>query len=460
MGTLGDQPIEIQTPSSEGPDRRRLRPHWGLWVVLGTVTLLGLAFAEHAVQGWPKALRTQGSPSGPPRLEWTWFSADRAPDLAPTSEQPEDWLRAVDHHLKRGRSDLATELATQMVERFPHFQLGQLWYAELLNAGLESPWSEHDLWPNREAADLQLKQLLHEADQRLNAPLREHIVNKQPLGVYRIDPSHVPHVVVVDAQHSRLYWFANRALDGHFSELVLLFETYVSVGTQGVGKRNEGDLRTPVGVYSIQRMISGPTLPDFYGPGALVLNYPNEVDQMLNRTGSGIWLHGTPSEQYSRPPLSTEGCVVLSNPELKKILSLPSLKGSRVVILPHIEWVDPSVVQPGQNEFEATLRQYLAPQPQGQAKGLQFLYSDLFRDSGKGLDRGSPRWRDIRADKQALPEMEAISVLGWSDESEWREVIAQEVAPQAHPNRKAQTIKTYWRHEPAGWRIVYEGLAS
>ena len=32
------------------------------------------------------------------------------------------------------------------------------------------------------------------------------------------------------------------------------------------------------------------------GDGAFPLNYPNEWDRRLNKTGSGIWLHGTPLE--------------------------------------------------------------------------------------------------------------------------------------------------------------------
>src|SRR3989338_9263109 len=56
------------------------------------------------------------------------------------------------------------------------------------------------------------------------------------------------------------------------------------------------------------------------GVGALPLNYPNEYDKRLGRTGSGIWLHGVPSDSYARSPNSTDGCVVLANPELQTIL--------------------------------------------------------------------------------------------------------------------------------------------
>src|SRR3546814_8483534 len=48
-------------------------------------------------------------------------------------------------------------------------------------------------------------------------------------------------------------------------------------------------------------------LPDFYGDGAYPLNYPNEWDKHEGRKGYGIWLHGTPSTTYSRPPRASDG---------------------------------------------------------------------------------------------------------------------------------------------------------
>ena len=114
-------------------------------------------------------------------------------------------------------------------------------------------------------------------------------------------------------------WFANRTGSDGQLKLELIKETYVSVGINGVGKIKEGDGKTPLGVYFIQKNLPGATLPDLFGVGALTLNYPNAVDAMRNKTGSGIWLHGTPSAQYSRAPEATDGCVVLANPEMEQI---------------------------------------------------------------------------------------------------------------------------------------------
>jgi len=107
---------------------------------------------------------------------------------------------------------------------------------------------------------------------------------------------------------------------------------YVSQGRYGVNKAKEGDQRTPLGVYYVNARIPGPKLPDFYGTGALPINYPNEWDKRNGRSGSGIWLHGTPSDNFSRPPLSSDGCVVLANPDLQSLYATAEV-GKTVVVI-------------------------------------------------------------------------------------------------------------------------------
>ena len=56
----------------------------------------------------------------------------------------------------------------------------------------------------------------------------------------------------------------------------------------------------------------------FTASGALPINYPNLLDMQRGKTGSGIWLHGTPPSQFSRAPQASDGCVVLANPDLEQ----------------------------------------------------------------------------------------------------------------------------------------------
>ena len=76
---------------------------------------------------------------------------------------------------------------------------------------------------------------------------------------------------------------------------------------------------TPVGVYHVTANLPRKKLTDFYGSGAFPINYPNEWDRRQGRNGSGIWLHGVPSAVYARPPRASDGCIVLSNPDLLSV---------------------------------------------------------------------------------------------------------------------------------------------
>lgn len=143
-----------------------------------------------------------------------------------------------------------------------------------------------------------LQELRQEAVARLNS-LRERPDQKlMPRAVLRLRGDQ-RRVFLVDAKRSRLYVYENR--DG---KLRLLADYYVTQGKYGIHKFREGDKKTPVGVYYIAARVPGARLPDFFGSGALPLNYPNEWDKLNGRSSSGIWLHGTSSDSFSRAPLA------------------------------------------------------------------------------------------------------------------------------------------------------------
>ena len=133
---------------------------------------------------------------------------------------------------------------------------------------------------------------------------------------------------------------------------------YISVGQSGVDKLIEGDLRTPLGVYYITNSLDPAKLPDLYGAGALPINYPNALDLKRGKTGSGIWLHGSPSEQFARPPLASEGCVVLSNPDLQALLAKVSIRTTPVVIAAELHWVQPEALDLDRAQFQASLESW------------------------------------------------------------------------------------------------------
>lgn len=78
-------------------------------------------------------------------------------------------------------------------------------------------------------------------------------------------------------------------------------------------KIKEGDLKTPVGIYNLTKKIS--KLDSFYGPLAFVTSYPNTYDKYRGKNGSGIWIHGLPTEENRDE--YTKGCIAIDNASIE-----------------------------------------------------------------------------------------------------------------------------------------------
>lgn len=83
-----------------------------------------------------------------------------------------------------------------------------------------------------------------------------------------------------------------------------------TTGERAGDKLVEGDLKTPEGVYFVRRRIASGLDYDLYGKLAWTLDYPNPVDRLKGKTGSGIWIHG---RGHEIKPYETKGCVALNN---------------------------------------------------------------------------------------------------------------------------------------------------
>lgn len=279
----------------------------------------------------------------------SWGPASRAPahDAAPAGRlltagdaaSGDEMFRKTFALLESGQFQLAVRTAQQLVHRYPNFQLGQLLYAELLlmtsgQAPQADPWL-HGLQMSRRLKELQL-----EGQRRLQRSEQLIYQGQVPANIVHIT-SGVSKVVVVDASRSRLYLFEvvrNELTED--IELNMVFDAYASVGMKGIGKQREGDGKTPIGVFFIQKYLRDSMLPDLYGSGAFTLDYPSPVDKHNGKTGSGIWLHGTPSHQYARPPQSTDGCVVMANDDMSKLIGFKLAQDTPVLIVDQLNWVD------------------------------------------------------------------------------------------------------------------------
>ncbi len=382
------------------------------------------------------------------------FEPNDATDVI-AAKDPETLVRQIYKHLGEGERAQALSTARSLVAQFPNFQLGQLLYADLLNISSHQPVQDADLEADaRPSALRRLEDLVLEAKRRVTRPAPEALQGQLPASVAFL-ASNQPYLAAVDASRSRLYWFANRTgADGQL-KLELLKETYVSVGINGVGKSKEGDGKTPIGVYFIQKNLPGATLPDLFGVGALTLNYPNAVDAMRNKTGSGIWLHGTPSAQYSRAPEATDGCVVLSNPEMDELLRLPGWRMTPVIIADKLDWVQAGQVSSAYTQFKPRLDQWIADRQRADPEKLKVHYSDRFERDALDLQHWWPKLLQTSSAQRNAKPLEVISVLNWNDGEDTMVVTMSD--PNVKDKRQPVFLRTYWQKEAGQWKLVFEG---
>ena len=134
-----------------------------------------------------------------------------------------------------------------------------------------------------------------------------------------------PYTILVNKQTKKL--LVTEEKDDSYS---VVKEFPISIGLVSGDKKIEGDEKTPEGAYTLIDFKTDEELPDKYGPYAAVLNYPNKKDKEAGKTGSGIWIHGTGTNQLTP---DTQGCVELSDQHLIQLFSFIS-KGTKIIIVP------------------------------------------------------------------------------------------------------------------------------
>ena len=362
---------------------------------------------------------------------------------------PEGRLLRVYTLMAQAQGRQALEEARRLTEDVPTFGLAQLVYADLLSAlTLATPGFATYPPSLRDAPVERLDDLLAEGRARVTAAGSRPPAGTLPSQFVFLAPS-VHYAIAVDVSKSRLYLFENTAAGP-----VLKRDYYASVGKLGTSKRIAGDLRTPLGVYFITGSVAPRKLAERYGAGALPLNYPNQLDQLRGRTGSGIWLHGVEPTLFTRAPLATDGCVALSNPDLRELSPLVNRQSTPVVIAESLQWVAASQAPPPDfmHRFEAWREARQAQATDLQQKFYsQTVHTPAAASAVFGIEMLHPE-RD-RAGAAAV-SVNNLSVLAWHDEDDVMIVTYTEAAQrEAQGHMKRQ----YWLRQSGDWSIIFEG---
>ncbi|MDO8906849.1 murein L,D-transpeptidase family protein [Hydrogenophaga sp.] len=468
-----------------------------LAMVFGAVFLLGLTFVLGRGAGWPEGAslltRTDSEDGGAtarssldalpsfiesaqaktavtalsaasPRgngLARVGLADEGFQQVLPLLGEAEARLIDIYQHIGQGKHREALRMTESLVAAHPNFQLAQLILGDLLTLQTH-PVRQLGNVPDTTAlaAREQLSALREESSRRLRALTERPPEGSVPSQILTLAPRS-RHVIAVDASRSRLYLFENLTPVAAASEeppapqLRLIGDFYISVGLSGIEKVVEGDQRTPLGVYYITSNLNPANLPDLYGAGALPINYPNALDLRRGKTGHGIWLHGTPRAQFVRAPQASDGCVVLSNPDLKRLLETVAIRTTPVIIAQELQWVKPDAPDPDREAFHATLEAWRDAKSLGTMDGLKAYYSDQFRGAGRNPDQWWSRVDiELRNKGDRAVQLKELSVLRWRDSDDTMVVTFGEVV---EGQSRGVTKRQYWGLENGHWKIFFEG---
>jgi murein L,D-transpeptidase YafK len=350
--------------------------------------------------------------------------------------------------VRNNHLDVALNEVDSLLKINPNFKLAQLVRGDLLLAR-SRPISDFGDAPN--APRDRIQDLREEANARL-----QRVQQQQPIAVpkylWQLSPTQ-RYAVVVDTSKSTLYLFENVKGEPRY-----VSDFYISVGKKGADKVSEGDQRTPLGVYFVNSHLTKDKLTDFYGSGAYPLSYPNEWDKREGRDGHGIWLHGTPSDTYSRPPRASNGCVVLANNDLNDLGSHLQIGITPVIIASKIDWSD----ETDRTERASLLKeieQWRSDWASRNTDAYLTHYAHDFSTGEMNLPAFAQQKRLVNSGKTWIKvKMSNVSLFPYPSQPNLVVVnFEQDYDSNNLSNRMHK--RQYWMKRDGRWQIVYEGAA-
>ena len=354
----------------------------------------------------------------------------------------------------------AESLLDKLIEETPEFSLAHLIKGDLLAMQVRPLLGigKNEILEKvaRSKYQQELGNLRDEMDIRLKNYHNQFVSTKIPQALLLMSQS-VDTAILIDKSKNRLYLFKRQ------NDLLppkLIQDFYVSTGKLRGNKTVRGDLKTPEGVYFITRFIPDSNLPDKYGIGAFPVNYPNELDNKLGKTGYGIWLHGTTSDSYSRPPLDSEGCVVLPNIDLASIKHLITPGKTPIIIAESLQWIE-------FDEWSRTRKDVLASieswrndwQSLDVDKYLQH-YDENFWSGSHNLSSWRARKKSLaRSKKYQKIKFDDISLFAYPGEAAEEAIVVARFRQSYQSNNYNSEMhkRVYLAKNDNNWKILFEG---
>lgn len=361
-----------------------------------------------------------------------------------TISTPDSLISKAIQDIRANRPDDALKAVNRAIALRPDFKLAHLIRGDLLMARARPLVG---IGAVAKAPNQSLTDLRDEAKVRLLRYIDQPDPDLLPRQILQLAPSQ-KYALLADTSRARLYLFEN--VNG---EPRLKSDFYMTIGKNGTDKRVEGDKRTPMGVYQITEQLPRAGLADLYGEGAFPLNYPNEWDRQQKRGGHGIWLHGVPSNTYSRPPRSSDGCVVVANPDLKELSRWIKVGSTPVIITDRTDWVSRQEWEQSRNALLAQLQAWESDWEARDADRFLRHYSTVMTN-GEAAGWARDKRRNILEKDWIRIHLSDISLFLYPGGE-----MAYTEFTQRYTSDKLSSVSTkrlYWRLEKDVWKVALE----
>ena len=368
-----------------------------------------------------------------------------------SDSNPEPQLAKIFKEIEANRLSDALQLTETLLRQHPNYRLANLIKGDLLLARTQQIQTFGALVgaPIDKVADLRAEAIVrlqgyHEKPETSSIP--RYLLQMQPDQRFAI---------VVDTKRSRLYLYENDRTNGGRPRFVA--DYYVTQGKLGAEKLVEGDKKTPIGVYHVTSSMPKNKLADLYGSGAFPINYPNEWDKQQGRKGSGIWLHGTPSDTFARPPRASEGCVVLTNQDLDSIAKNLQVGLTPVIISSSVEWLSFDDWAKERNELNKTIDAWRTDWESRDTERLMRHYSKRFKTNNQNFEQYAAQKKQANAGKEWIKvKTDNLSVF----RNPGKEEVVVVTFDQNYRSNNLNNLmkkRQYWLREDGKWKIIYEG---
>lgn len=366
-----------------------------------------------------------------------------------------DAERAMEQNLRDALSSLLNndvyESLAQLeglLAEHPDFTLAHAFYADL-----QMSYAHQDILLTSPDAQnkTRINGFKNEAMRRIN--YTPPPADRLPANILRLADLH-KYAIVLDAEKSRLYVFRN---DNHKPRLVA--DYYVAIGKNGMGKVQEDDQKTPLGVYHVTVRLDGQELPELYGSGAYPLNYPNAWDKLAGRNGYGIWLHATPRDIYSRPPLDSRGCIIVSNHLFEDLHNYIEPGHTPVILAQNVEWLTAEQWENRLHTITASFNQWLGDWQNRDIEKYLTHYSTDYRTETEDYPAMTAQVRSNAKRKEYVRvDVDNLDLFLYPDEASANTEMIVAIFDQRYQSNNHNSDyrkQQFWRTEQDGWKIIF-----